>query len=195
MQILGTYLKMNEVQGAAEDASGRREVQAGVAAVTTPTRAHVGSELLAVIVASNKLFPVPHQPARMKSVHALRVALRTAAAHERQALTSLLAVRHVQRTVSFGALAASPSYRPFSNAARQLQGQQTTFSDPDRADLWYHLSEPPTPASGTHRVFAVSLISTPPPTPSSATIIGWLPAEHQSGQQEAGLNDFVENRM
>ncbi|VDB85169.1 unnamed protein product [Peniophora sp. CBMAI 1063] len=73
------------------------------------------------------------------------------------------------------------------------QEQQTTFPDPDRPDIWYHLFEPPTPASGTHHVFAVSLISTPPPIANSASIIGWLPAEHPSGQQEAGVSDFVEN--
>ncbi|KZV75644.1 hypothetical protein PENSPDRAFT_646940 [Peniophora sp. CONT] len=130
----------------------------------------------------------------MKSARALRIASRTAAVHTPQALVpaSLLAVRHVLRT-SPRASAPCLSYRPFSMSARTLQEQQTTFPDPERADLWYHLFEPPTPASGTHRVFAVSLASTPPPTPSSSTIIGWLPAEPNSGRQEAGLNDFVEN--
>jgi len=42
----------------------------------------------------------------------------------------------------------------------------------------------------------LSFLSSPPPTPDSCTIIGWLPAESSSElsqDQEAGLNDFKEN--
>lgn len=71
----------------------------------------------------------------------------------------------------------------------------TSFSDPSRPDLLYHLVDPPTPVSSSAPAFALSFLSSPPPTSDSSTIIGWLPAEsnHSSQGQEAGLNDFKEN--
>lgn len=87
-----------------------------------------------------------------------------------------------------------PEYRvhtPFSSRSA------TSFADPSRPDLFYHLVDPPTPASSSVPAFALSFISSPPPTSDSATIIGWLPAQtsgDQSKGQGAGLNDFRENR-
>jgi hypothetical protein len=71
---------------------------------------------------------------------------------------------------------------------------QTTFEDPSRKGLFYHLVPPPTPLSDTHPVFAVSLIPDPPPLSESCTVLGWLPAETPGDDREAGLYDFVENR-
>lgn len=80
---------------------------------------------------------------------------------------------------------------------------QTTFTDPSRPDLFYHIvfldasSSLNTESVGTP-VFAVSLLETPPPYASSSTVLGWLPAEGLAeGEGEdggAGLNDFTENR-
>ncbi len=71
----------------------------------------------------------------------------------------------------------------------------TSFPDPDRPDLFYHLFSPPTPLSSTSPVFAVSLLSEPPALAESKTVLGWLPAEAPGEEGEAGLNDFVQNRM
>ncbi|KAI1786927.1 hypothetical protein LXA43DRAFT_975521 [Ganoderma leucocontextum] len=69
--------------------------------------------------------------------------------------------------------------------------KRSSFADPDRADLFYHLFTPPTSLSSAHPVFALSFLPTPPPSVASSSVIGWLPA---SGEGEgAGLNDFVEN--
>lgn len=70
-----------------------------------------------------------------------------------------------------------------------------SFSDPSRPDLFYHPLSPPTPASSVFPVYALSFLPTPPPSAESSTIIGWLPAGTNNGEQEAGLNDFQENRM
>ncbi|KAN0139300.1 hypothetical protein V8E53_002801 [Lactarius tabidus] len=71
--------------------------------------------------------------------------------------------------------------------------QTTTFEDPSRKGLFYHLVSPPTPLSDTRPVFAVSLLADPPPFSESSTVLGWLPAETPGGDHEAGLNDFVQN--
>jgi hypothetical protein len=73
---------------------------------------------------------------------------------------------------------------------------RTTFEDPSRKGLFYHLVQPPTPLSDTRPVFAVSLLADAPPPSSSesSTVLGWLPAETPGGDHDAGLNDFVENR-
>ncbi|KAI0290751.1 hypothetical protein B0F90DRAFT_1783501 [Multifurca ochricompacta] len=70
---------------------------------------------------------------------------------------------------------------------------QTTFEDPSRRGLFYHLVPPPTPLSDTRPVFAVSFLADPPPFSESTTILGWLPAETPGDDHEAGLNDFMEN--
>ena len=70
----------------------------------------------------------------------------------------------------------------------------TTFEDPSRKGLHYHLVSPPTPLSNTRPVFAVSLLADAPPSPRSSTVLGWLPAETPADDRDAGLNDFVENR-
>ena len=81
------------------------------------------------------------------------------------------------------------AYSPYSSPS-------TSLSDPSRPDIFYHLVDPPTPASSSLPAFALSFLSSPPRTPDSCTIIGWLPAESSgdpSQGQEAGLNDFKEN--
>jgi hypothetical protein len=70
----------------------------------------------------------------------------------------------------------------------------TSFEDPSRKGLFYHLVQPPTPFSDTRPAFAVSLLADPPPSSESSTILGWLPAETPGDDHDAGLNDFVENR-
>ncbi|KAF7319480.1 hypothetical protein HMN09_00286800 [Mycena chlorophos] len=68
-----------------------------------------------------------------------------------------------------------------------------SFADPTRADLHYHLIDPPTPFSSRIPAFALSFLEKPPSAASSSTIIGWLPAASFEDGQEAGLNDFKEN--
>ncbi|KAF8480061.1 hypothetical protein DFH94DRAFT_630740 [Russula ochroleuca] len=69
----------------------------------------------------------------------------------------------------------------------------STFEDPSRKGLFYHLVPPPTPLSATRPVFAVSLLADAPPSAESSTVLGWLPAETPGNDRDAGLNDFVEN--
>jgi hypothetical protein len=73
-------------------------------------------------------------------------------------------------------------HRHFSNS--QLQ---KSFPDPSRGDLFYHFFSPPP-------VYALSFLSTPPPSVDSCTVIGWLPAVAEREGQETGLRDFKENR-
>ena len=84
-----------------------------------------------------------------------------------------------------------------SNTSPDVSGQKTSFRDPERPDLYYHLVGPPTPVSRSQPAFALSFLPTLPEPADSSAIIGWLPAvvEQNSGQSqgEAGLNDFVEN--
>ena len=70
----------------------------------------------------------------------------------------------------------------------------TSFEDPSRKGLFYHLVPPPTPLSDSRPAFAVSLLADPPPSSESSTVLGWLPAETPGDDRGAGLNDFVENR-
>ncbi|KAI9463952.1 hypothetical protein BJY52DRAFT_876856 [Lactarius psammicola] len=87
------------------------------------------------------------------------------------------------------------SVRHFSSTRtlRDQSSQTTTFEDPSRKGLFYHLVPPPTPLSNTRPVFAVSLLADPPPFSESSTVLGWLPAETPGDDREAGLNDFVQN--
>ncbi|KAF9224786.1 hypothetical protein BS17DRAFT_795164 [Gyrodon lividus] len=71
------------------------------------------------------------------------------------------------------------------------------LSDPSRQDLFYHLVSLPRssdPVQSTP-MYALSFLPTLPPSGRSRTIIGWLPAIAEGGNEdvEAGLNDFVEN--
>ena len=54
--------------------------------------------------------------------------------------------------------------------------------------LYYHLIPGPNPVS-LHDSFAISFLKTPPITPESRTIIGFLPSQGE----EPGLADFKEN--
>ncbi|ETW77269.1 hypothetical protein HETIRDRAFT_241563, partial [Heterobasidion irregulare TC 32-1] len=81
----------------------------------------------------------------------------------------------------------------FSSSIPYRNEHQTTFVDPNRPDLFYHLVAPPTPLSSSRPVFAVSLLEAPPPSSTSSTILGWLPAEAEGESEGAGLNDFKEN--
>jgi hypothetical protein len=74
------------------------------------------------------------------------------------------------------------------------ESAETTFPDPDRPDLFYHLVESPLPSSGSSAAFALSFLPDHLPKTDSCAVIGWLPAAAESEAQEAGLNDFVENR-
>ena len=90
------------------------------------------------------------------------------------------------------------SSRQRSNKPSASPGQ-TSFRDPERPDLYYHLVGPPTPVSASQPVFALSFLPAQPQTTDAHAIIGWLPAvleqngSMSQGQEEAGLNDFVEN--
>lgn len=85
----------------------------------------------------------------------------------------------------------------FPNSATSSSGHDLpsgSFVDHTRPDLFYHLSEPPTPLSPDAPVYALSFLPSASPVSNSATIIGWLPASTESQtEQDAGLNDFKEN--
>jgi len=68
------------------------------------------------------------------------------------------------------------------------------MTEPSRSDLFYHVISPPTPISPSLPAFGLSFLSTPPPSAVSCAVIGWLPAVAEGEGQEAGLNDFKENR-
>jgi len=75
---------------------------------------------------------------------------------------------------------------------------QAPLADPSRPDLFYHLlpfPRDPDPSQSIP-VYALSFLPAPPSSPRSATVLGWLPAvtEAGTGDEDAGLNDFVENR-
>ncbi len=89
---------------------------------------------------------------------------------------------------------SSPVHALPSNGPPPEIPTSTTFEDPSRKGLFYHLVPPPTPLSDTCPVFAVSLLVDAPPSFESSTVLGWLPAETPGGDRDAGLNDFVENR-
>ena len=80
------------------------------------------------------------------------------------------------------------------DGSRSPHSPTSTFEDPTRKGLFYHLVPPPTPLSARRPVFAVSLLADPPPSAKSSTVLGWLPAETPGDDRDAGLNDFVENR-
>jgi hypothetical protein len=90
-------------------------------------------------------------------------------------------------------------FHRYTNHPRQKSCQYTTnsesisFADPNRIDLFYHLTPPPSPYSSSVPAFALSFLSTPPLSGDSSTIIGWLPALSDGQGGEAGLNDFKEN--
>ena len=68
------------------------------------------------------------------------------------------------------------------------------MTEPSRGDLFYHVLPPPTPISSSLPAFGVSFLNKPPHSADSCAIIGWLPAVSEGEGQEAGLNDFKENR-
>ena len=94
---------------------------------------------------------------------------------------------------------------------RDYSSQMTDifYTDPNRADLFYHFVHPPTPLSRSLPAFALSFLNVTPASPDSETIIGWLPAQtyltdtpdipgsrpsQQSRGTTAGLHDFFPNR-
>jgi hypothetical protein len=100
-----------------------------------------------------------------------------------------LAPPHTLRHFTSSPVHALPSDGPSPETPTR-----STFEDPSRKGLFYHLVPPPTPLSATRPVFAVSLLADAPPSPESSTVLGWLPAETPGDDYNAGLNDFVENR-
>src|ERR1700722_446640 len=84
-------------------------------------------------------------------------------------------------------------YRARWSNYRRCYHSESSFPDPNRSDLFYHLFSPPTPFSLAVPAYALSFLQSPPPFPDSCTIIGWLPAVSERQGQEAGLSDFKEN--
>lgn len=108
-----------------------------------------------------------------------------------------LAILHVERLApphSPRHFTSSPAHALPSDRPSPEIPTSTTFEDPSRKGLFYHLVPPPTPLSDTRPAFAVSLLADAPPSPESSTVLGWLPAETPGDNRGAGLNDFVENR-
>lgn len=89
-----------------------------------------------------------------------------------------------------------PQPRAFHVIARQrtlvVPRLLHTFSVPTRPDLYYHRIEPPTPISTSAPAFALSFLPTPPQSADAKSVIGWVPALPQQGN-EIGLDKFKEN--
>ncbi|KAJ7075110.1 hypothetical protein B0H15DRAFT_867888 [Mycena belliarum] len=109
------------------------------------------------------------------------------------------------RTAAAGCSRARPSssslasrHASLCNATRIRQPystsspSKTSFADPSRPDLHYHLVDPPTPLSSSVPAFALSFLSNLP-SATSTTVLGWLPAQTAGNDEVAGLNDFIEN--
>lgn len=101
--------------------------------------------------------------------------------------------RRTARSPSSYLLPLPTRTRPFSYSHAPQNNTPTTFTDPARSDLFYHLVPPPNPLSSVRPAFAVSFLESPPPSSKSSTVLGWLPAEAPGKEDEAGLNDFEEN--
>ncbi|KAJ7507215.1 hypothetical protein B0H11DRAFT_1705976 [Mycena galericulata] len=95
------------------------------------------------------------------------------------------------RPTYYGSPAVQPIRQRYPYSTRPVP-PSTSFSDPTRPDLHYHLVDPPTPLSSRLPAFALSFLPNRPSNGSS-TVIGWLPAATTANDDEAGLNDFVEN--
>jgi len=111
----------------------------------------------------------------------------TLASHGRRRAPPFSSPFSIRRFTSARVVSDGPS-------SSSSQTQTTSFEDPSRKRLFYHLVPPPTPLSDSRPVFAVSLLADPPPSSESSTVLGWLPAETPGDDRGAGLNDFVENR-
>ncbi len=122
----------------------------------------------------------------------------TAAASYRSLFRSAVASRRVCRILPLGPTFSLARFHRSCQRSNSLSpspelSSQTSFSDPERSDLYYHLVDPPTAVSASQPAFALSFLSMRPKTADSSAIIGWLPAVSGQGQGEAGLNDFKEN--
>lgn len=124
----------------------------------------------------------------------------------RRLIRSARMLSSVTRTVSSVRAASAPLHRLRNGTKTHLflrlnstsvsPQHVTTFPDPSRPDLYYHLLRPPTPVSTKLSSFALSFLESPPSKADSPSVIGWLPAESENGEQaDAGLNDFRENGM
>ena len=100
------------------------------------------------------------------------------------------------RLLSARAAVLRPQLRitPLQPQLRRWSSSQAPLTDPSRPDLFYHFLPEPDPSQSIP-VYALSFLSAPPPSPRSASILGWLPAVTDAGTEDvdAGLNDFVEN--
>jgi hypothetical protein len=105
----------------------------------------------------------------------------------------LLSRRLAYRTL-LQARGLSSSLRAHSSSAGSTIDQGSSFSDPTRPDLYYHLLHPPNPLSKNQPAFGLSFLPSAPQKAESPSIIGYLPAVAEEGG-ESGLNDFQENCM
>ncbi|KAJ6613578.1 hypothetical protein B0H10DRAFT_2047783 [Mycena sp. CBHHK59/15] len=110
------------------------------------------------------------------------------------ARTAARARLNVSRTSVFSASFRVPPTRRLNTPPRyRYSTLGTSFADPTRPDLYYHLVDPPTPLSSSLPAFALSFLPRAPPSSASSTVVGWLPAAVTESDGEAGLNDFREN--
>jgi hypothetical protein len=110
----------------------------------------------------------------------------------------LLRLQHQPCPIAPPVLHHPPLRRPHIRPQSTSSQVPALLSDPSRPDLFYHLVSLPrlSHPSQSPPMYALSFLPTPPPSGRSRTIIGWLPAVAEGGNEdvEAGLNDFVENR-
>ena len=112
--------------------------------------------------------------------------------HHTRPLKQLSALLPRNAPISFYSSLSPRISRQHHRATRFYSSQSSTsFADPDRSELYYHLIHPPSSVSDVTPVFALSFLPHAPRTADSASVIGWLPALEG---EEAGLNDFKENR-
>lgn len=89
-----------------------------------------------------------------------------------------------------------------ASASAHPDSPPRSFADPSRPDLFYHLLDSHSPDSSTAALrtplplpaFALSFLEHAPRTPTSASVVGWLPAV-SGAEGDAGLNDFKENPL
>lgn len=88
-------------------------------------------------------------------------------------------------------LATSSARCQSSRNEEPANAPQPPMKDPSHPSLFYHLFL--SPESTSKPVFALSFLESRPPSVRSQTVLGWLPAVAEGGEDESGLNDFEEN--
>ncbi|GJJ14517.1 hypothetical protein Clacol_008781 [Clathrus columnatus] len=104
-------------------------------------------------------------------------------------------LRNFQRLKSPVQLTKNPRFSPvvIHRHGYSTSELPSVLQDPVRPSICYHLMNAPNPLSPDLPAYAVSMLDTPPKNPRSPAIMGWLLAASTESNQEAGIQDFLEN--